>query len=100
MLGKSYFFDDHGLILISDKSWSEQLASKHTLLDELIKTVCYERPARDAILEDFVNAGKMNSHPSILIDEDGFERIRNLVAENEEVKKWYEQIKRLSLIHI
>lgn len=94
VLGKSYFFDDHGLILISDKSWNEQLAAKHTLLDELIKTVCYERPARDAILEDFVNAGKMNSHPSILIDEDGFERIRNLVAANDEVKKWYEQIKR------
>ena len=92
-LGLSCFLDPHGLILISEKDKSESLNSNQMLLDEVIKTVCYERPSRDDILSDFLNAGMMDTHPSLMIGSDGFDKIKKNIETNEEFKRWFEKVK-------
>lgn len=87
VLGKNVFWDDHGLIVISDKEYSadekQVVAANNYLL--------YDRPDSAKIKELFESVNQ-NSHPRILMNKDQKEKLIYNYNNNETVRSWGDSI--------
>lgn len=85
-LGKEVFWDDMGLIIISD---NEINYTKENDLDKMLDIMAgftYERPSREQMKEDILKTSP--NHPRVLATSSDFDRIRNLVKTDENAEAW------------
>ncbi len=89
-LGKQVFWDDMGLIIISD---NEINYTKENDLDKMLNIMAgftYERPSRETIKEDILKNSP--NHPRVMATAQDFERIRSLNQTDENMQMWVERI--------
>lgn len=83
VLGKTVTWNDRGLIVIGDKEYS---ATEDEIVDAN-NYLLYDRPDSTKIKELFENVNK-NSHPRVLMDQNGKEKLIYNYNNDETVKEW------------
>ena len=95
-LGKKLFFDEKGLIVISDKDNILDSEKDAKTIDEIITTISYERPKANKILTDLKRFSPDNQHPRILANAGTFERIKEGINTNPHIQRMYADIKEVA----
>lgn len=86
-LGKKVFWDDHGLIIISD--YEVELDNSSVLYAS--NYMLYDRPEADTILEKFEKASK-NTHPRVMADSQTFDNIKKNYNSGGVMKSWGDKV--------
>ena len=89
--GKEVFWDDMGLIVISDKKDIFNREYDLASMLDVMAGFTYDRPTGEQMVSDLLVHAP--AHPRILASASDFERIRELSKTDETLKSWIEQIR-------
>lgn len=93
MIGKQFFYDDHGLLYISEEAEPFRLPDEQEVVLEIFKKTAYVRPDSNRILQDFITHNPEPQHPRIFADKAGFAAIKRKMYKHEEVMSWYRNLR-------
>ena len=93
-LNKEIWKDERGLIVISDQKSLFDQEQEQDLVDEVIKEIIYERPTAEKIIADLKEKNPNKKHPRIFATEDTFEVLKQRIGTDENVQKWYTDLRR------
>lgn len=93
MVDKQFFYDDHGLLYISDSETPFRLPEEQSVVLELFQKTAYVRPDSSRILQDFIANNPQPQHPRIFADKEGFAAIKRKMYTHEEVLNWFRNIR-------
>ena len=88
VLGKQVYWDDHGLIVVSDTPYS---LTNEADIQEVVNYLIYDRPMADELIELF-NSYNKNVHPRVMMDPARYQQVKENYANDEIVKKWGDQV--------
>ena len=88
--GKEVFWDDMGLIVISDTKDIFNRDTDLSLMLNVMASFIYERPDGETVIADLKRTSP--SHPRVLANAADFDRIRTLYASDENMKAWIDRV--------
>ena len=86
-------FEETGIILFSDIEVDYNWYDDKQIIQELIASMCYDRPDGEQVEADVRKNFEVGEHPRIWATKADFERIKQEVATSEIKKEWFEKIK-------
>ncbi|MBQ4630231.1 MAG: discoidin domain-containing protein [Clostridia bacterium] len=86
-------WEETGIILFSDIEVDYNWYDDKQIIQELMASMCYDRPDGEQIEQDLRAKFAVGEHPRIWATADDFERIKHEVATSEIKKDWFEKIK-------
>ncbi len=89
-LGKKVFWDDMGLIIISNNEINFTKENDLEKMLDIMAGFTYERPGAEKLLADIV--AKTPNHPRLLATAEDFARIRNLMSYDENIQSWVSRL--------
>ena len=87
VLQKKIFWDDHGVIIISD----ETVELSTTQLMSVNNYLLYDHPSKEEILEKFSETSA-NVHPRVMVTQDTFDRIEAEYKAGGVMKEWGDEV--------
>ncbi len=82
------WYDDFCLVVMD----GEKKAFQHEQLEDIFDYLSYHRPKTDEIKAKFEEAGTAGMHPRVLVKQDDFDRVREMVKTDPTAKAWYEEL--------
>lgn len=87
VLGKKVFWDDRGLIVLSDN----EIEMKDVDIETLNSYMLFDRPSSAKLTEMFNSINK-NTHPRVIFNQADFDRLKYEYQTNEYKKKWGDEV--------
>ena len=93
LAGKNVFWDNTGMIVLSDEPVDLNWRDDTTLMSAIAGEMVYERPDGKEVLKAMKKRFLTKQHPRILVDGNTFEELKEQIRTNETKAEWYKGIK-------
>lgn len=98
-IGKKVYYNENGVIVIGDTETPFQLPEEEKAFTALTRKLTYTYPTKEQIKKDYyahngLEQGEKIQHPRMFADADKLADIRSRIRTDENMKAWYEGVKK------